>query len=163
MGREDLSAFITLKARIAEALKEESENGTHDTRLSTLRLIMCAIGDRDICARGRGVGEGCPEADVRGVLETMVAQRIESAREHEAEGRFEESIREREEIDVIRQFLPVPLSGKALEIVVREVADDIGAAKLKDLGRCMTELKARYPGQIDPAIAGKTVRAVLST
>ncbi len=162
MGREDLSAFMTLKARIAQALKTESEHCTDETRLATLRLIMCAIGDRDICARGRGVGEGCPDADVRGVLETMVAQRIASAREHEAEGRIEESMREQDEIDVIRQFLPVPLSGKALEIVVRQVAEDIGAAKLKDLGRCMTALKERYPDQIDPAIAGKTVRAVLS-
>ena len=131
-------------------------------RLATLRLIDCAIRDRDVCARGRGEGEGCPDADVRNVLETMVAQREVAAREYDAAGRIEDAIRERDEIEVIQGFLPVPLSGKALDEAVVSIVEDLGASKLKDLGRCMTALKERYPGLIEPALAGKVMRKALS-
>ena len=153
---------MTLKARIANALKSESEKGKPGVRLATLRLIDCAVRDRDVCARGRGVGEGCPDADVRRVLETMVAQREVAAREHEDAGRLEEAIREREEIEIIQQFLPVPLQGKALETAVEEIVTDLGASKLKDLGRIMSALKERYPGLIESGTAGKAVRKALS-
>lgn len=162
MGREDVSACMGLRARILQALKDESAASGDESRLATLRLIECAIRDRDVCARGRGQGAGCPDEDVRNVLETLVAQREESAREHDDEGRIEDAIREREEIDIIRSFLPKPLSGRALEIAVRQVVEDLGAKKLTDLGRAVTALKERYPGLIDPASAGKAVRAVLS-
>ncbi|MCA8899881.1 MAG: GatB/YqeY domain-containing protein [Hyphomonas sp.] len=153
---------MSLKARIANALKSETEAGTGGVRLATLRLIECAIRDRDVCARGRGVGEGCPDADVRAVLETMIAQREEAAREHEDAGRLEDAIREREEIEEILRFLPAPLEGKALETAVDEVVTDLGASKLKDLGRIMSALKERYPGLIQTGAAGKAVRKALS-
>ena len=162
MGREDVSGAMTLKARIANALRSETEKGKPGVRLATLRLIDCAVRDRDVCARGRGVGEGCPDTDVRRVLEIMVAQREVAAREHEDAGRLEEAIREREEIEIIQQFLPVPLQGKALEAAVEEIVSDLGASKLKDLGRCMSALKERYPGMIESGTAGKAVRKALS-
>ncbi|KDA00292.1 hypothetical protein HPO_02722 [Hyphomonas polymorpha PS728] len=162
MGREDMTACMGLKSRILQALKDESARTQSEMRLSTLRLVECAIRDRDVCARGRGEGEGCPDADVQRVLLTMVAQREEAASEHEEEGRIADAIREREEVEIIKAFLPQPLSGKALDIAVRQVVEDLGAAKLKDLGRCVTELKSRYPGQIEAASAGKAVRTALS-
>jgi uncharacterized protein YqeY len=162
MGREDISFCQGLKARIAQALKEESADPADEIRLSTLRLIEVAVRDRDVCARGRGEREGCPDTDVQRVLQTMVAQREASAREHEEEGRIADAIRERDEIAIIQGFLPQALSGKALEIAVRQVVEDLGASKLKDLGRCVTALRERYPGQIEAASAGKAVRAALS-
>ena len=69
---------------------------------------------------------------------------------------------EREEIEVIEQFLPQPLCGQALEAAVNEVVADLGASKLKDLGRCMSELKARFPESIESGTAGKVVREALS-
>lgn len=161
MGREDVSACMGLKARILQALKDESDSSGDETKRATLRLIECAIRDRDVCARGRGQGTGCPDEDVRRVLETLVAQREASADEHDDEGRIEDAIREREEIAIIQQYLPKPLAGKALEIAVRQVVEDLGATKLTDLGRAVTALKERYPGLIEPASAGKAVRAVL--
>jgi hypothetical protein len=153
---------MSLKARIVQALKFETEKGASDVELATLRLIECAVRDRDVCARGRGVGEGCLDADVRTVLETMVAQREVSAREHDAAGRIEDAIREREEIEVIQKFLPVPLSGKNLEAAVGEIVEDLGASKLKDVGRCMSALKKKFPGMIETGSAGKAVREALS-
>ena len=162
MGREDTSETMSLKARIVQALKSETEKGASDVELATLRLIECAVRDRDVCARGRGVGEGCPDADVRAVLETMVAQREVSAREHDAAGRIEDAIREREEIEVIEKFLPVPLSGAKLDAAVQDIVEDLGASKLKDVGRCMSALKDKFPGMVESGTAGKAVRDALT-
>ena len=162
MGREDVSACMGLRARILQALKDESDSIGDETKRATLRLIECAIRDRDVCARGRGQGAGCPDEDVRRVLETLVAQRETSAIEHDEEGRIEDAIREREEIAIIQQYLPKPLSGKALDIAVKQVVEDLGATKLADLGRCVTALKDRYPGLIEAASAGKAVRTMLT-
>jgi len=162
MGREDTSETMSLKARIVQALKSETEKGAGDVELATLRLIECAVRDRDVCARGRGVGEGCPDADVRAVLETMVAQREVSAREHDEAGRIEDAIREREEIEVIEKFLPVPLSGAKLEAAVQKIVEDLGASKLKDVGRCMSALKDKFPGMVESGTASKAVRDALT-
>ena len=83
--------------------------------------------------------------------------------EHEDAGLIEDAIREREEIEIIRQFLPVPLQGEALASAVSEVVTELGASKLKDLGRCMSALKERYPGLIETGEAGKAVRKALSS
>ena len=163
MGQEDKTDVMTLKARVAQALKAEREKDEGcTTRLSTLRLIDAAIRDRDVCARGRGDSEGCPDADVRNVLETMIAQRDTAAREHDDAGRIEDAIREREEIEIIRAFLPEPLCTRDLEAAVEEVVEDLGATKLKDIGRCMSALKQRYPGKIESGSAGKVMRKALS-
>ncbi len=162
MGREDTSEAMSLKARIVQALKSETGKGASEVELATLRLIECAVRDRDVCARGRGVGEGCPDADVRAVLETMVAQREVSAREHDEAGRIEDAIREREEIEVIEKFLPVPLTGAKLEAAVQDIVEDLGASKLKDVGRCMSALKEKFPGMIESGTAGKAVRDALT-
>jgi hypothetical protein len=164
MGQEDKTEVMSLKARVAQALKTEQEkNEGCTTRLSTLRLIDAAIRDRDVCARGRGDSEGCPEADVRNVLDTMIAQRETAAREHDDAGRIEDAIREREEIEIIRAFLPEPLCIKDLQAAVDEVVEDLGATKLKDIGRCMSALKKRYPGKIESGTAGKAMRKALTS
>ena len=162
MGREDNSTAMTLKARVVQALKSAEEDTTDTLRLTTLRLIAAAVRDRDVCARGRGAGEGCPDEDVRRVLETMVAQREASARQHDSVGLIEDAIREREEMAVIQQFLPSPLEGEALEAAVEQVVADLGASKLTDMGRCMSTLKARYPGLIQTCAASKAMRKALS-
>lgn len=117
--------------------------------------------DRDVTARGEGNCEGCEENEIRKLLETMVAQREVSAREYDESGRIGDAEREREEIETIQSFLPKPLTGDALEAAVSQVIEDLDASKLKDMGRCMTELQNRYPGRIETGAAGKAVRRAL--
>ncbi len=163
MTGDDTIQRVPLRARISEALKTEAGRDAPDEiRLSTLRLIDCAVRDRDVCALGRGDGAGCPDADVRGVLETMIEQRLEIAEEHTDAGRIEAADRERAEIAVIGEFLPQPLDGPALTAAVETVVRDLGASKLKDLGRCMSTLKELYPDRIEPGTAGKAVRDALT-
>jgi uncharacterized protein YqeY len=162
MSRDIIIETAPMRIRIEKALEAAEASGDEPVRLGTLRLIQCALNDRDVCARERGAGEECPEPELLGTLTTMVAQREISAREFDEAGRIEEAIREREEIEVIEEFLPKTLDGPALKLAVREIIDDLGATRLKDLGRCMNALKDRYPGEIDAAEAGKAVRIALA-
>ncbi|MEO0465623.1 MAG: GatB/YqeY domain-containing protein [Pseudomonadota bacterium] len=160
---------IALSADEAESQfnRIEAEDG-HDAaeqavgvRLATLRLIRCAVRDRDASARTRGDCDGCPEQAVTDVLVTMSNQREISAREFEESGRAADAERERAELAVIEEFLPKPLAEAELTDAVRDVVEDLQAGSLKDLGRCMSALKKRHPGKIDSRTAGKVMRDTL--
>lgn len=150
-----------IKERLEDALRSAEIEDKDSVRAATLRLVRCAVRDRDVSARTRGDCAGCPEEAVRDVLETMAAQREISAREYDEAGRVEDAMREREELAVIQDFLPQPLTGAALEAAVAKVVEDLEATKLKDVGRCMSELKSRFPGRIDTGAAGKAVKKAL--
>ncbi|MEM1150040.1 MAG: GatB/YqeY domain-containing protein [Pseudomonadota bacterium] len=168
MAELDSAEISSLKTRIAEALSAAEarvESGeaspSEATRAATLRLITCAIRDRDASARTRGDCDGCPEASVRDVLDTMAAQRRVSSKEFEEAGRIEDAERERDELEVIEEFLPKPLANDELDVAVKTVVEELEASTLKDLGKCMSTLKARYPGKIDSRAAGMAVRRAL--
>ena len=158
---ESVAETAPLKDQLKAALSAAEATDSDSMEAQTLRLIQCAVQDRDVTARGRGDCGGCPEAAVRDVLRMMVAQREETAREYDDAGRLEEAERERAEIEVIKRFLPAPLDGDALDAAVASVVEDLEATKLKDLGRCMSELKARYPDQLINGAANKAVKNAL--
>lgn len=151
-----------LRPRLVRALAEAEATDSDGVEAATLRLILCAVGDRDAAARERGECSGCPEQHMLDLLTTMAAQRKESARSYDDAGRIQEAERERAELAIIDSFLPQKLTGDVLETAVQEVVEELEAEKLKDMGRCMHELKTRYPGQIDTGSAGKAVREALS-
>jgi len=161
MGQLDQTTTLTIRDRICAALSDAETSDVCSVRTQTLRLVKCAMTDRDVTARGRGACSGCEDTDILELLETMVAQREVSAREYDDAGRIADAERERDEIEVITAFLPQPLKGAALEEAVSKVVSDLEASKLKDVGRCMTALRERFPGQIECSTAGKAVRAAL--
>lgn len=159
---DTLSQTNSLRDRLSAALEQAETADSDGVEAATLRLILCAVGDRDVIARGRGECSGCPEAAMRDLLTTMARQRRASAKDYDEAGRIEEAERERAELDVIERFLPKKLSGAELQDAVSEVVEELEAAKLKDLGRCMTALKERYPGRVDTGSASVAVRDALS-
>lgn len=176
MAERDTAKTGCLRDIIADDLAQaeadfrdtESEEGheaaqrKHGVRVATLRLINCAIRDRDARARSSGDRDACPEEAVRDVLATMARQREESAEEFEHDGRIDDAVREREELAIIEAYRPRQLGNEDLKLAVQTVVDELDAGSLKDLGRCMSTLKARYPGLIDSKLAGKVVREALS-
>ena len=161
MGQTDVSPATSIRDRLMAALETAESDDTQGIRARTLRLVKCAMRDRDVTARGEGNCAGCEETEIRKLLEVMVAQREVSAREYDESGRITDAEREREEMEIIQSFLPRPLEGNALEEAVESVVDDLEATKLKDVGRCMAELQSRYPGRIETGSAGKAVRREL--
>ena len=149
---------MNLRARVDTALKQAMRDKA-TMRLSTLRLINAAIKDQDIAARGAGgEAEGVSEAQVLAILGKMTKQRQESARAYEEGGRLDLAERERDEMSVIEEFLPRQLGEEEMADAVNAAIDETGASNIRDMGKVMAELKARYTGQMDFGKAGPLVK-----
>lgn len=146
-----------MRARINDALKTAMKN-KDAVRLSTLRLINAAIKDRDIALRGGGDEAQTSDADVLAILGKMVKQRQESARAYEEGGRLELAEKERGEIEIIEDFLPKQLDEAQTEAAVAAAIAEVGAESIRDMGKVMGELKAKYTGQMDFGRVGPMVK-----
>lgn len=127
-------------------------------RLSTLRLVSAAIKDRDIAARSEDRCGGIDDGEILSLLAKMLKQREESAKTYEDNGRPELAEREHEEMGVIREFMPTPLSDDEVKDIIKDIVDTSGATCLKDMGKIMGVLKTDYAGRIDMGKAGKVVK-----
>jgi len=161
MGQLDQTVQITLRNRINSALARAESNSSNGVVAQTLRLVKCAMDDRDVIARGRGECSGCDDEVIVELLEIMAEQREQSIKQYDDAGRIVDAEREREELDVINSFLPKPLAGDDLDVAAETVVRELQAQKLKDVGRCMTALRQKYPGRIECGPASKAVRAAI--
>ncbi|MDE0780649.1 MAG: GatB/YqeY domain-containing protein [Alphaproteobacteria bacterium] len=149
-----------IREQIPDALKSSLKD--KDVRaVSTLRLIMAALKDRDIAARGKGNAEGIGEDEILQMLQTMVKQRRESISMYEKGGRLELAAQEAEEIVIIQRFLPEQLDASATEAAVDKTIADLGASGLKDMGGVMGALRDNFAGQMDFSRASGIVKARL--
>jgi uncharacterized protein YqeY len=146
----------TLSSALKEAMKAKDTR-----RLSTVRLIQSAIKDRDIANRGTGKAEASDD-EILQILQKMVKQREESAKIYEDAGRAELAAQEREEIAILKTFMPEQLSDETVDEIVGAVVAETGAAGMKDMGKVMAILRERYAGQMDFAKASGVIKAKLS-
>lgn len=130
-------------------------------RTGTLRLISAAIKDRDIAARTGGSGQAT-DAELIDLLAKMVKQRLESAKIYEDNGRPELAAQEREEIAIISAYLPKQMSDDEVKAAVAAIISETNAAGIKDMGKVIGALKAKYAGQMDFAKASGVVKAALT-
>ena len=154
---------MPLKDRVSAALKDAMRE-RDAVRLSTLRLINAAIKDRQIALRtdgGPNGGADIADAEVLAILGKMVKQRQESARAYEEGGRLELAEQERAEIGVIEEFLPRPLDDAEVAAAIDAAIAETGAESIRDMGRVMGALKAKYTGQMDFGTVGPQVKARL--
>lgn len=148
-----------MRTKITENIKQAMKD--KDTRrLSTLRLVNAAIQDRDIALRGKGKDKA-DEEEVLDILTKMVKQREESSKMYREGNRPELEAQELEEIEIIREFLPVQLSEEETEAAVSEAIAETGAESLRDMGKVMGVLKERYRGQLDMGVVGALVKGKL--
>lgn len=148
---------MMMRDRLQAALKD-AMRAKEAGRLSTLRLINAAIKDREIAARGDGDDPGVTDTEILGILGRMVKQRLESARAYEEGGRLELAEKELAEIKVIEEFLPRQLSPAEVEAAIADAIAEVGATSIRDMGRVMAVLKARYLGQMDFGAAGPRIK-----
>lgn len=149
-----------LRDQLADQLKEALK-ARDSRRTSTIRLIQTAIKDRDIANRGAGK-EAVTEDEILTILTKMVKQREESAAIYDKADRAELAAGEREEIEVIKSFMPEMLSEEKVRELCVAVIAETGAEGLRDMGKCVALLKERYPGQIDFAKASGIFKELLS-
>jgi uncharacterized protein len=149
-----------LREAFAERMKtalRAKDTGT----LSTVRLIMAALKDRDIEARGVGNTQGIGEPDIQRMLQGMIKQRRESAALYQQGNRPELAEKEAAEIAVIESFLPRQMDDAATEAAAKSAIADSGAAGIKDMGKVMAALRERHAGVLDMAKAGAVVKRLL--
>ncbi|MCH7864508.1 MAG: GatB/YqeY domain-containing protein [Proteobacteria bacterium] len=150
-----------LRTRLSDALKAAMKEKDRRS-VSTLRLILAALKDRDIAARSKGNQDGVSDDEVLGLLQSMIKQRRESIGFYEQGGRMELAQGEAEEISVIEGFLPEQMSEDEIAAVITGVVGEVGAESLKDMGKVMTALKEQFAGQMDFGKASAIVKERLS-
>jgi len=150
-----------LRQRLNDALKEAMK--ARDQRsVSTLRLVLAQLKDRDIAARPAGNASGIGEAEIEEMLLKMVKQRQESIALYKRGNRPDLVQQEEEEIAVIERFMPKQLDAAEAAAAVEAAIAETGAQSVKEMGKVMAKLKERFAGRMDFAKAGALVKQRLS-
>lgn len=152
-----MSLRQTLNDAMKDALKAKDAK-----RLATLRLVLAALKDRDIAARTETSRELLSDDEILSLLAKMIKQREESAAAYDAGKRPELAAGEREEIAIIRSFMPAQMDEAAVKSAADKVIAELGASSIKDMGKVMTAMKERYAGQMDFGRASGLVKERLS-
>ena len=148
-----------MREQFMTSLKEAMKAGDK-MRVSTLRLVQAAIKDKDIEARG--IGKTVSDDDILALLQKMVKQRQESLAIFEKEKREDLAAIERAEIDIITGFLPKQMDEPGVKAAIAAAISETGAAGMKDMGKVIGALKAKYSGQMDFGKASGLVKAALA-
>ncbi|MGU3575789.1 GatB/YqeY domain-containing protein [Brucellaceae bacterium C25G] len=149
-----------LRQQITESLNNALK-AQEKRRVSTLRLVMAAVQDRDIANRSSGK-DPVGDEELLTILAKMIKQREDSAKIYIEGNRPELAQNEQEEIEIIRDFLPQQLSADEVKTICADVIKEIDAQSLRDMGKIMAVLKERYTGQMDFALASSFVKELLS-
>ena len=149
-----------MRENIAAAMKQALKD-KNQAALGTMRLIMAALKDRDIAARGNGNPDGISDDDILGLLQTMIKQRSESAKMDRDGNRPELADAEAAEIVIITGFLPPQLDEAEVADAIDAAIEATGAASIKGMGQVMAHLKTNHAGQMDFSAASQAVKAAL--
>ncbi|MDB5599204.1 MAG: GatB/Yqey [Xanthobacteraceae bacterium] len=149
-----------LRDDINNALKSAMK-ARDERQVSTLRLMNSAIKDKDIEARGLGK-PALSDEDLLAVFQKMVKQRQESAELYDKGGRQDLVDQEKAEIEIITAYLPKQMSEDEMKAAIAAAVQEAGAATIKDMGKVIGALKAKYTGQMDFAKASGLVKGLLS-
>jgi uncharacterized protein len=142
--------------RLKTAMREKNAR-----TVSTVRLILAGLKDRDIAARGSGNQQGISESEVQRMLQGMIKQRRESIALYRQGNRPDLAQQEEAEIAVIESFLPQQMGDDEIAAAVKAAIAETGAAGIKDMGKVMSVLRERHAGVIDMARAGAIVKQQL--
>jgi uncharacterized protein YqeY len=148
-----------LRERFTSEMKEAMKAGDKG-RLGAIRLIQAALKDKDIEARGNGK-EPLSDEEILALLQKMVKQRQESITMYEQGGRAELAQQEKNEVDVISSYLPKQMDEGEMKSAIEAAIAETGAASMKDMGKVVGVLRAKYAGRMDFAKASGLVKDML--
>ncbi len=149
-----------LRNDLNEALKSAMK-AREETAVSTLRMILAAVKDKDIAARTKGVTNGIPDDEIGATMQNMIRQRRDSMEMYEKGNRPELAAKEAAEIVIIERFLPKQMGADEIEAAVKAIVAETGASSIKDMGKVMGALKQKYTGQMDMSQVGPIVKRLL--
>ena len=145
-----------IEADLQLALKEKNR-----TVISTLRLIIAGIKDKDIAFRSKDNKEGIKEDDIKQLLKKMIKQRNESIEIYKKGNRNDLLDIEKKEVQIISAFLPKQFSEEETNKICKETINKVGATSVKDMGKVMGMLKKNYADVLDFSRAGLILKNML--
>ena len=148
-----------LRDEINNALKDAMK-ARDERRVSTLRLVNSALKNADIEARGQNKGP-LGDDELLALLAKMIKQRQELIDLYEKGGRAELAQQERDEIAIIAAYLPKQMSDAEVRTAIAQAIADTSASSMKDMGKVIAALKARYAGQMDFGKVSPLVKELL--
>ena len=151
-----MSLRIEIETKLQGALKERNK-----LEISTLRLILAAVKDRDIASRTPDNRTGIKDEDIKQLLKKMIKQRNESIEIYKKNNRIDLLEIEKGEVEIINTFLPRQLNETETTKVCKETIQSIKAQGPKDIGKVMGVLKKKYSDILDFAKAGEQVKEIL--
>ena len=152
---------MPLREKINQQFNAALKN-KNKTLVSTLRLILAAIKERDISNRTSEKIEVVKDQEIIKVLQKMKKQRQDSADLYKKGGRQELLNIEEEEIKIIDTFLPKQLSEEETKKICKEIIESVGASSIKDMGKIMGTLKQKYSDSIDFSKANIIIKGLLN-
>ena len=152
---------MSLREKINQQFNTALKN-KDKTLVSTLRLILAAIKERDIANRSGGKKEEAKDQEIIKVLQKMKKQRQDSASLYKKGGRQELLNAEESEIKIIDTFLPKQLSEEETKKICKEIVESTGASSIKDMGKIMASLKQKHSDSIDFSKANVIIKGLLS-
>jgi uncharacterized protein YqeY len=152
---------MPLRQQLNDSMKEAMKS-KDAKRLATVRLVLAALKDRDIAARTETSRDLLGDDEILSLMAKMIKQREESALAYDAGKRPELAAGEREEIAIIRSFMPSQMDDAGVKAVAQALIAELGASSIKDMGKVMAAMKERYAGQMDFARASAVVKDALS-
>ena len=152
---------MSLREKINQQFNAALKN-KNKTLVSTLRLILAAIKERDIANRTSGKKEEVKDQEIIKVLQKMKKQRQDSADLYKKGGREELLNIEEAEIKIIDTFLPKQLSEEETKKICKEIIESVGASSVKDMGKIMGTLKQKYSDSIDFSKANIIIKGLLN-
>ena len=145
-----------IETKLQVALKERNK-----LQISTLRLILAAIKDRDIATRTSDNRAGIKDEDIKQLLKKMIKQRNESIEIYKKNNRIDLLEIEKGEVEVISALLPKQLNEAETIKICKETIQSIKAQGPKDIGKVMDALKKKYSNVLDFAKVGAQVKEIL--
>lgn len=145
-----------LLSSIQEEVKTALKSG-EKFRASTLRLIVSALKLEE-----KNKAKALTDNEALEILTKMIKQRKDSISQFETANRMELAQKEKDEIEIIQNYLPEQLSEDELSVLINEVIKEINAESIKDMGKVMGILKPKITGKADAGIASGLVKKLLS-
>ena len=127
------------------------------SRVAVLRLVTAQMKQVEIDERRELSNE-----DIESVLTKMIKQRRDSIEQFDKADRVDLSEKEKYEITIIEEFLPEQITEKELDDLLNTIIEEENVTSLKDMGRAMSVLKAKYPSRIDMGLASGLIKSKLS-
>jgi uncharacterized protein YqeY len=148
---------MPLKERLVVEMNEAMRAG-HQTKVSVIRMLRATIKNREI---QKGKDYSLTDQEVLEVVASALKQRDEAIEQFGKGGRQDLVDKERAESEVLKSYLPEPITREQLLEEAKAVIKEVGAAGPKDMGKVMKALRPRVLGRIDGTTVSQVVKELL--